>query len=119
MKISETASVIEFLSLTDNRKITEDGIKAWHELIGHLDADVARRAAAMAKQDEKIDWVEPKHIVGKARIVLERMDIEERRARLGEPLVKSVGVPMPLCEHGRGLVHCRLCCLAIAEKNRA
>lgn len=118
MKTIETATVIEFLSFTDNRKITEDGIKAWHELIGHLDFDVARAAANLAKQDEKIDWVEPKHIIAKAKIVTQQNESNLRREQATEPKKEWVGRPMPICEHGKGLLHCDPCCLAIYQKNK-
>ncbi len=119
MEIIETAQILEFLSFTDNRKITEDGIKAWHGLIGHLSFDTARTAAHMAKQDDKIDWVEPKHIIAKARLVVDRMDTDVRRERAIEEKPKFQGSPMPICEHGKGLLHCDPCCLAIYKKTRA
>jgi hypothetical protein len=119
MEAIETARIIEFLSFTDNRKITEDGIKAWHGLIGHLDFDVARTAAHMAKQDDKIDWVEPKHIIAKARIVASHKDSDVRRERAVEEKPKAPSSPMPTCKHGKGLLHCDPCCLAIYEQTKA
>lgn len=119
MKITDTASIVEFLSFTDNRKITEDGIKAWHELIGHLSFDTARTAANLAKQDEKIDWVEPKHILAKAKVVADRVDTEVRRERAHEERPAFVGKPMPICKHGKGLLFCDPCCHDIYMKTRA
>jgi len=119
MEAVDTASILEFLSLTDNRKITQEGILAWHELIKHLDFDVAREAAYLAKQDDKIDWVEPKHILAKARVVADRLDVENRTKRALEPTEPFVGSPIPLCEHGERIVFCQPCCLALAGKDRA
>ncbi len=119
MEAVDTASILEFLSLTDNRKITQEGILAWHELIKHLDFDVAREAAYLAKQDDKIDWVEPKHILAKARVVADRRDTEARRQKSLLPIEPKIGSPIPLCEHGEKVVYCNPCCLALAGKSRA
>ena len=118
MEAVETASVYEFLSLTDNRKISEDKILAWHQLIGHLDFDVAREAAAMAKQDLAIDWVEPKHILAKARVISERRQADARREATLNRSERVLGSPIPICEHGEKLVFCSPCCVALAKKNR-
>jgi len=118
MEAVDTASILEFLSLTDNRKIHPDGILAWHELIGHLDFDTAREAAHLAKQDAAIDWVEPKHILAKARVISDRKTTDARRDQAGQPLEKKLGSPIPLCKHGEKIVYCSPCCVELAKKNR-
>lgn len=118
MEAINTASILEFLSLTDSRKISQEGILAWHELIGHLDFDVAREAAHLAKQDDKIDWVEPKHILAKARVIAERLDAEERVKRATTPVAPAIGSPIPLCKHGERIVFCQPCCVELANKKR-
>lgn len=118
MEAVDTASILEFLSLTDNRKIHADGILAWHQLIGHLDFDVAREAAAMAKQDLTIDWVEPKHILAKARVISERRQADARREATLNRSEPVLGSPIPICEHGEKIVYCQPCCIALAKKNR-
>lgn len=118
MEAVDTASILEFLSLTDNRKITQENILAWHELIKHLEFDVAREAAHLAKQDDKIDWVEPKHILAKARIVAERLDTEARRLRSLTRPEPTFGSPIPLCKHGERIVFCQPCCVELANKKR-
>lgn len=118
MEAINTASILEFLSLTDSRKISEDRILAWHQLIGHLDFDVAREAAHLAKQDDKIDWVEPKHILAKARVVAERLDAENRTKRALTPVEPFKGSPIPLCKHGERIVFCQPCCVELAKKKR-
>lgn len=119
MEKVETAQILEFLSLTDNRKITPEIILAWHDLIGHLHFDTAREAAHVAKQDDKINWVEPKHVLGKARIIIDRQMDEKRRAEGLIQTPKVTGQPIPLCEHGKGIVYCGPCCVALAEKSKA
>ena len=114
MKKTDTATVLEFLSLTDNRKITEDRILAWHDAIGHLDFEIARSAVTEAVRDDSISWVEPKHILAKARLVLERLEVEKRRE---QPLPeRKLGDAMPVCEHGLGLLYCLPCCRARVRK---
>ena len=119
MEAVDTASILEFLSLTDNRKIHPDGILAWHGLIGHLEFAVAREAAHMAKQDAQIDWVEPKHILAKARIIWERREREAWREKSLNRSEPELGSPIPICEHGKKLVFCNPCCIALAEKSKA
>jgi hypothetical protein len=118
MEAVDTASILEFLSLTDNRKIHPDGILAWHGLIGHLHFDVAREAAHMAKQDAQIDWVEPKHILAKARVIAERRDAEIRRENSLNRPEPTLGSPIPLCVHGEKIVFCQPCCIELAKKKR-
>lgn len=118
MEATNTASILEFLSLTDNRKITQENILAWHQLIGHLNFDVAREAAHLAKQDDKIDWVEPKHILAKARVVADRLDAENRTKRALTPTEPFKGSPIPLCKHGERIVFCQPCCVELAKKKR-
>ena len=114
MKKVDTASVLEFLSLTDNRKITDDRILAWHDVIGHLDFEVARLAVAEAVRDDSISWVEPKHILAKARLVADRLEYEKRKS---QPLPeRKAGDAMPVCEHNIGLLYCVPCCKSKARK---
>lgn len=111
MKKTDTATVLEFLSLTDNRKITEEKILAWHQAIGHLDFDVAREAVNAAVRDDSISWVEPKHILAKARVIKDRIEHDIKRAT---PFKSSwAGSPMPQCEHGKGLLYCQPCCAKV------
>jgi hypothetical protein len=119
MEAVDTASILEFLSLTDNRKIHPEGILAWHGLIGHLNFDVAREAAHLAKQDAQIDWVEPKHILAKARIIAERLETDARREKSLNRSAPSLGSPIPICDHGEKLVFCSPCCIALAENSKA
>lgn len=114
MKKTDTATVLEFLSLTDNRKITEDRIFAWHDAIGHLDFDIARAAVTEAVRDDSISWVEPKHILAKARVVIDRIEIEKRRN--AAPTERAGGEAMPVCEHGLGLLYCLPCCRVRSRK---
>lgn len=114
MKKTDTATVLEFLSLTDNRKITEDRILAWHDAIGHLDFDVARSAVTEAVRDDSISWVEPKHILAKARLVIDRLATEKRRNQPAPE--RKIGDAMPVCKHNIGLLYCVPCCLAKARK---
>jgi hypothetical protein len=118
MEAVDTASILEFLSLTDNRKISEDKILAWHQLIGHLEFDVAREAAHLAKQDDRIDWVEPKHILAKARVVTDRLETEARRLKQLTRPEPTFGSPIPLCQHGERVVFCQPCCVELAKKKR-
>ena len=92
----------------DGRHLEIEKIKAWHNVIGSMPLDIAQRALRMARQDERIGYIEPKHIIGKAKEAAEAMDRQEERKK-AQPEVK-LGQPMPTCIHGKGLLYCDPCC---------
>jgi hypothetical protein len=49
----------------DGREPKAETFAAWHDLIGHLSAEVAALAVQMAMSDEKVNKVEPRHILAR------------------------------------------------------
>ena len=110
MKIQETEVLLREMFAIDGRILDADRIKAWHNVIGHMPLDIAQRALRLARQDERIGYIEPKHIIGKAKESADSLDREERvkQAKLAKPIVK--GAPHPVCIHGHLLLECNTCC---------
>ena len=79
MQKTETAELIEFLSLVDGRKISGEKIMAWHEVLGFLDYPVAKQAVIEAQRDGAIQYIEPKHILGKAKSIQDKAKAEAVR----------------------------------------
>lgn len=116
MKIQETEILLKEMFAIDGRILDAERIKAWHNVIGNMPLEIAQRALRMARQDERIGYVEPKHIIGKAREAAEALDREEERNKVKEPVKK--GDPMPSCIHGKGIVWCDTCCHALHKHHQ-
>ena len=67
MNKAEVKLLLADVAAIDNRRVSEETINAWSAVLGHLSLPVAQRALVMARQDEKVDYLEPRHIVGRAR----------------------------------------------------
>jgi|TARA_R110000803_G_scaffold96824_5_gene164983 hypothetical protein len=111
MKIQETEVLLREMFAIDGRHIDADKIKAWHNVIGNMPLDIAQRALRMARQDERIKYVEPKHIFGKAKEAADAMDRQEERSK-GVPEALK-GSAQPSCIHGKGILSCDPCCNAL------
>lgn len=116
MQKTETAELIEFLSLVDGRKISSEKILAWHELIGYLDYPLAKQAVIEAQRDSSIQYIEPKHILAKAKSIKERQRTEEAREEQFKEKPLAFGTRMPKCQHGIGLLLCDPCCKVAAQQ---
>lgn len=116
MQKTETAELIEFLSLVDGRKISSEKILAWHEVLGFLEYPVAKQAVIEAQRDSAIQYIEPKHILGKAKSIQDRKKSEEQRAEQFKEKPLTFGSRMPKCQHGIGLLTCDPCCKTAAQQ---
>lgn len=70
MKITETANLLANIQLIDNRRVSEDTIVAWHELVGDLVFSTALEAARLHFR-ESTAYLTPAHVRANA----ERMQI--------------------------------------------
>jgi len=113
---TETAELIEFLSLVDGRKISSEKIMAWHELLGFLDYPVAKQAVIEAQRDTAIQYIEPKHILGKAKAIKDKIKAEQAREEQFKEKPVVNGSKMPKCQHGVGLLFCDPCCKTAAQQ---
>ncbi|PDQ34973.1 MAG: hypothetical protein B5766_08260 [Candidatus Lumbricidophila eiseniae] len=83
------------MAAIDNREVTPLTVGAWHEAIGHLDYGIARRALAAVRRDPNIAYVEPRHILVQARVVIrEDKRAEEKLAASKLPDHKPAPLPV-------------------------
>jgi hypothetical protein len=105
MKLTETQELLQKIALVDNRKVTGDTVKAWHELIGGIPYDIATEAVKLAQQDPAVKYLEPRHVVGWSKEAAFRLDRSKPKA---EP--QRTGDPMPSCrDHGKPILTCDPC----------
>lgn len=123
MQIREVAELLKLVAAIDNRKVTPELVEAWHSVIGFMPFDVAKEALAMARKDDRVNWLEPKHLVSWARDAAFKLDREEN-APLPESVVGAKTFsPQPTCrEHGKKIMECMPCMRQLkpmAEDNQA
>ena len=113
MNKAEVKLLLADVAAIDNRRVTEETVVAWHAVLGHLSLPVAQRALVMARQDEKVDYLEPKHIVARARDA--RMAIDRGpEARAEEAKWRSD--PVPICvPHETPIIDCQPCIALLVE----
>jgi hypothetical protein len=63
MKIADTAKMIAIAAAIDNRRTSEAMAEAWHEVIGHLDYEDARRGLRLHRANHPGVYLEPGHIL--------------------------------------------------------
>lgn len=110
MKIQETEILLREMFAIDGRMLDAERIKAWHNVIGSMPLEIAQRALRLARQDERIGYVEPKHIIGKAKESADALDREERIKNAQQAKEFQQGFPQPTCIHGELLLSCNPCC---------
>lgn len=121
MKKTECAELLKEISAIDNRQVNVETVEAWFAIIGHIPVDIAKQALHLARKDDRINYLEPRHIVSWAKEAAYKLDREQ--GNLSAEPVNSV--PQPICrEHGLGIMDCKPCCramkhLADADKNTA
>ena len=121
MKKSECAELLQEISAIDNRQVNVETVEAWFAIIGHIPLDIAKQALHLARKDDRINYLEPRHIVSWAKEAAYKLDREQGNL-VAEPINS---VPQPICrEHGLGIMDCVPCCramkhLAYADKNTA
>lgn len=109
MKLTETKEILKQVALIDNRKLTEETLMAWHNIIGFMSFEVAQEALRLAQSDSGIKYLEPRHLVGWGKEASFRLD---RNKPIEQPVE---GVPAPKCEHGKSLPMCLPCCRELAD----
>ena len=114
MNKSEVKLLLADVAAIDNRRVSEETVTAWYAVLGHLSLPVAQRALIMARQDEKIDYLEPKHIVSRARDA--RMAIDRSPDSRAEELSWRAE-PEPICvPHDGRITKCQPCIALLAKQ---
>jgi hypothetical protein len=108
MNKAEVKLLLADVAAIDNRRVTDETVTAWHAVLGHLSLVVAQKALVMARQDEKIDYLEPKHIVSRAREARIALDTQSHSRALEEASWRSD--PEPICvSHDTPITKCAPC----------
>jgi len=106
MTLSEIKQLLSEVSAIDNRKLSEETAKAWQAILGFMPLDIAKEALHLARKDDRINWMEPKHIVSQAKEAAFKLD--RAKPVVTQPVESS---PPPLCKpHGTRLASCIPCC---------
>ena len=110
MKLSETTLLLRQIATLDNRKVNDEVIAAWHDVIGQLPFDIAKEALRLAQQDSTVKYLEPRHIISWSKEASFRMNRE-----MPEDLLVTASDPAPVCEHGKSLPLCLPCCRDVSK----
>ncbi len=116
MQKTDTEYLLRKISAVDNRTVTDETVETWHEIVGHLSWQVAERALVKTRQDPYVGWLEPRHVVAKAReAIMELNDEAINVARKAED--EGRADPEPTCaEHRARITTCKPCCARLATE---
>lgn len=107
MNKAEVKLLLADVAAIDNRRVSEETVTAWHAVLNHLSLPVAQRALILARQDEKVEYLEPKHIVSRAR------DARMAIGRASDVLAEEASWrsdPEPVCvPHDSRITKCQPC----------
>lgn len=110
----ECAKLLKEVAAIDNRKIDQEVLDAWFAVIGYLPYEVALNALHMARKDDRVTWLEPKHIISWSREARDKIERLEGRDTPKESDGEFVAAP--ICPHGETIAMCLPCCRAKAEE---
>lgn len=106
MNMADTRKLLEEIAAIDNREITPEVVAAWNGVLGSMPLDVALLSHRLARRDDRVRYLEPKHLVSWARDAAMKLDKEQAKE---EPRFETT--PQPKCkEHGKPLLSCDPCC---------
>lgn len=94
MQESETAKILAKAALIDNRHIDRETVKAWHEIIGGIDFDVALAALTIHRRTST-EYLMPAHIIANLRRARDERAIEANRLRALDPPRPQPRTKMP------------------------
>jgi hypothetical protein len=107
MNKAECKTLLDSVSAIDNRKLTQQMIDGWADILRHIPLDVALEAHRMARKADSVAYLEPKHIVSWAREAAFALDRLKPKAQEPTP----IGDPMPVCrDHKKPILGCDPCC---------
>lgn len=107
----ECAKLLKEIAAIDNRKIDQEVLDAWFAVIGYLPYEVALNALHMARKDDRVTWLEPKHIISWSREARDKVQREQSDTPQSEPVFE----PVPYCSHGLVVAACLPCCKELAK----
>ncbi|NBU22793.1 MAG: hypothetical protein EBS38_02620 [Actinobacteria bacterium] len=106
MNIIETKELLEEIAAIDGRKLTPEIVAAWQGILAGIPLEIAKEAHKLARRDERVNWLEPRHISGWAKEAAFRLDRE--KPKQVEP---QTFAPQPVCKaHNTPILACDPCC---------
>lgn len=107
MNKKETGELLIAVSAIDNRKITQQMIDGWADILRAIPFDVALEAHRMARKNDSVGYLEPKHIISFAKEAAFALD----RLKPKPEVVEVQGDRMPNCKtHSKPILTCNACC---------
>jgi hypothetical protein len=100
MNLNETKELLKEIAAVDNRKLDAETLTVWHGYVGHLKYEVAREALRLARLDDRVNWLEPRHLSSWA-------------SQAGANVAKASTDSIPergICEHKTDVNYCKICC---------
>ena len=110
LNLRETETLLREMFAIDGRKLEADKIAAWRESLSSMQLDVAQAALRSARADERIKYVEPKHIWGKAKDAAMELDRKSQQSEMKAEEDSKTHSACPTCVHGLSLLLCTKCC---------
>ena len=107
MTLSEMRDLLEQVAAIDNRKVTPEHVKAWHDVCGKITFTVAERALILARRDATVQYLEPRHVMAKVAVAAAELNDEERKKdtnaeqgwkREPIPVCKAHDLPITKCQ---------------------
>jgi hypothetical protein len=112
MNKTETKKILDIISAIDNRKLDEGVALAWHAVLNHIPLDIAKQAHILARRDERVNYLEPRHIVSWAKEAAFKLDRQKAQPEQ-EPTHRD---EEPVCKaHNKTLLTCKHCCHKLQE----
>lgn len=99
----------------DGRKLEAEKIAAWKESLGSIQLDVAQAALRKCRADERINYIEPKHIWAKAKDAALELDRQLQQEQVAEEKQVIPKPNHPTCIHNKLLLTCNACCKTMYE----
>lgn len=109
MNKNELVAFMTEVAAIDNRKLDENVYRAWFELLQNIPADIATEALRKCRADERITYLEPKHIIAASK------EIAQSPQKYEKPEPYQSGFPQPKCKHEIPVMECRPCCRTLKD----
>lgn len=107
----ETKKLLAEIAVIDGREISDEAVDIWNDILKLIPLDIAREAHKLCRQDDKIRYLEPKHIYAKAMDAARKLHAQEEQARRLESIhAANQSKPCPRCNHGKAIIACDHCC---------
>jgi hypothetical protein len=113
MNLNEIKQLLTEVSAIDNRKLNDQAAEAWHSVLSFMPFEIAREALHLARKDDRVIYMEPKHLVSWAKEAAFKLD---RVKPMVMPQIS--GSQQPRCQaHNALLLSCIPCCKELHRTN--